>query len=345
MNSLPLECVNDIMYMYTVGLTAGETIQDKAIKTATIKGYLAAASEYILTIGERQSCPMADPRTGKEHSKITRELKEFERWEKIPNRKDPLTKKMLNTLAKDMAPRTHIDSKENAFIDWCTVGLHMGYRRCEWASDKAAVKPEDVTRCENPTKDIYQAVLDDYRLLGEQGKRLTTEEELTYSADKLSGAVITVRFQKNGHHGEKVSQAANTTQPDFCCARAIQRIKQRAKRLGLQGHHPASAYRAFKKSVRPSFFHASMITKLLRKMAEITYDCDLKEAGLNYTGHSLRIGATVILYCGGARDTDIQHRLRWRSMTFLTYLRDVPQAAINHMHLVNAITADVESWG
>jgi hypothetical protein len=88
-----------------------------------------------------------------------------------------------------------------------------------------------------------------------------------------------------------------------------------------------------------------MITKLLQKMAKTTYNCDLKEAGLNYTGHSLQIGATVILYCGGTRDTDIQYRLQWRSMTFLTYLQDVPhQTAINHMHLVNAITADVECW-
>jgi hypothetical protein len=332
------------MYMYTVGLTAGDTIQGGPIKTATIKGYLGAASAYIQSVGLRQTCPKEDPLTGKEHSKITRELHEFERWEKIPNRKDPLTKKMLATLANVMAPSTHTDSKENAFIDWCTVGLHMGYRRCEWASDKAAATPEDVTRCENACKDIYQCLLNDFQLLGANGKRLTNEEDTSYPEAQLSGAVITVRFQKNGHHGEKVSQAANHTQPTFCCVRAIQRIKQRAKRLGLQGHQPASAYRAFKKSQRPSFFHATMIAKLLRKMAEITYNCDLKEAGLNYTGHSLRIGATVILYCGGARDTDIQHRLRWRSMTFLTYLRDVPQAAINHMHLVNALTADVESW-
>jgi hypothetical protein len=53
--------------------------------------------------------------------------------------------------------------------------------------------------------------------------------------------------------------------------------------------------------------------------------------GLKYTGHSFRIGATVILYCGGAKDLEIKHRIRWRSMLFLDYLRDVPQLAVNHM--------------
>jgi hypothetical protein len=76
-------------------------------------------------------------------------------------------------------------------------------------------------------------------------------------------------------------------------------------------------------------------------MAAATYKLT-KADGLRYTGHSLRIGATVILYCGGAKDLEIQNRLRWRSLTFLDYLRNIPQSEVNHMHILNA--ADVDSW-
>jgi hypothetical protein len=67
-----------------------------------------------------------------------------------------------------------------------------------------------------------------------------------------------------------------------------------------------------------------------------------KADGLKYTGHSFRIGATILLYCGGSTDLEIKNRLRWRSMTFLDYLRDVPQSAVNHMRVIN--TADTDSW-
>jgi hypothetical protein len=79
-------------------------------------------------------------------------------------------------------------------------------------------------------------------------------------------------------------------------------------------------------------------------MAKYTYQYnDLKEADLSFTGHSIRIGACVLLYCGGATtDIEIQHRLAWRSRAFLDYLRDMPCSAINHMQIINA--ADVESW-
>jgi hypothetical protein len=327
------------MFIYTVSLAAGDTLNGAVVKTATMRGYLNAASEFIKTAGQRQECPLEDPRTGKWHRKIERELQDFERWEKMPNRKDPLTKKMVRALA-EMAKGTHEDSKEHAFLDWCIVGLHMGYRRCEWASEKNPKHSEDFPRAQNPTKEIYQVLVDDFRILGEGGARIT--DDLTHPADKLSAAVVTVRFQKNGDHGQKITQAANTADPQFCCVRAIQRIKQRAHRLGLSGPSPASAYRAHQKSRKPNYFYVRIIQQLLTRMAEKAYDCDAKEAGLSYTGHSLRIGATVILYCGGARDTEIQHRIRWRSLSFLTYLRDVPRAAINHMMIVNA--PDVESW-
>jgi hypothetical protein len=65
---------------------------------------------------------LEDPLTGKWHRQIDRELHDFERWENTPNRKDPLTKKMVQALA-EMAKGTHEYLKENAFVDWCSLML------------------------------------------------------------------------------------------------------------------------------------------------------------------------------------------------------------------------------
>jgi hypothetical protein len=337
---LPLEATNEIFYLYALTLSVGETIQGTVIKSKTISEYLDAAAKFVQVVGQRKECPMTDPHTGKQCKKIKQHLRDFKKWENMPTRQDPLTKKMIRDL-QEHAKDAHPDSKEAAFIDWCIVGLHMGYRQCEWASEKSPKNPEDVPRISPTNREIYQCILDDIKLLGKNGERIS--DPVTYPASQLGGTLHRVRWQKNGQNGQKVRQSANHADPSFCCARAVQRIHQRAHRLGLQGHQPASAYRANRGSKRPSFFCVKSITDLMRSMAKRTYKVeDLKEADLRFTGHSVRIGACVLLYCGGAKDIEIQHRLRWRSMAFLDYLRDMPRSAINHMQIINA--ADVESW-
>ena len=152
-----------------------------------------------------------------------------------------------------------------------------------------------------------------------------------------------MRFQKNGDNGQELTEAANHTDPQLFCVRTAQRVKQRAARLGLEGQDPASAYRANKGSRKASFFHSGMIKTLLRNMAKRTYhSADLGADNLLFTGHSFRVGAAVLLHAGGADGKDIQTRLRWKSDTFLMYLRDVPQIALNHIRMLNL--ADVENW-
>jgi integrase len=326
--------------MYAVTLTVGESIQGRKVKENTIRGYLRAAAMYVKSVGMRTDCPMTDPSTGKLFAPIEQCLRDFKRWEAMPKRRSPLTKKMVRDLlafCKDFPP----DSKEKAFADWCIIGLHMGYRRCEWAAEKAPKHSRDFPRADDPAKSIYQVLLDDIRLIGTGGERIAAE--LAYPASRLQAVKIRVRFQKNGDNGQELTEAANHLDPQLCCARAAQRVKQRAARLGLEGQDPASAYRANKGSKKASFFHSGLIKTLLRNMAKRTYhSVDLGADNLLFTGHSFRVGAAVLLHAGGADGKDIQTRLRWKSDTFLMYLRDVPQIALNHIRMLNL--ADVENW-
>jgi hypothetical protein len=235
----------------------------------------------------------------------------------------------------------HTDSKEKAFADWCIIGLHVGYRRCEWAVEKAPKHQTDFPRADDPAKSISQVLLDDIRLIGTGGERVYAE--IDYPASRLQAVKICVHFQKNGGNRQILTKAANHKDPQLCCVRAAQQVKQRAARLGLEGQDPALAYPANKGSKKASFFHSRLIKTLLRNMANITYNSvDSVADNLLFTGHSFRAGAAVLLHAGGAEVKDIQTRLRWKLDTFLMSLRDVPQIATNHIHMLLKL-AEVEN--
>jgi hypothetical protein len=211
-------------------------------------------------------------------------LRDFKRWEAMPKRHSPLTKKMVRDLlafCKDFPP----DSKEKAFTDWCNIGLHMGYQPCKWAAKKAPKHSKDFPRADDPAKLIYQVLLHDICLIGTGGEGISTE--LANPASRLQAVKIRVRFQNNGDNGQELTEAANHIDPQLCCAQAAQRVKQRAARLGLERQDPALAYRTNKGSKKASFFHSGMIKTLLRNMAKRTYhSVDLGADNLLFTGHS-----------------------------------------------------------
>ena len=49
-----------------------------------------------------------------------------------------------------------------------------------------------------------------------------------------------------------------------------------------------------------------------------------------FTTHSTRVGAAVHLHLAGKYDPFIKTRLRWRSDSFLLYLRNVLELAVQH---------------
>ena len=339
---MPLATANEICRLYLLALLVGETVQGALIKGATVWEYLKAASTYLQAVGKRHESILIDPVTGKTYKPIADAIRDYEKWEGMPKKQSPLTKKMILNLLERTKDHP-IDSKERAFADWCILGLHVAYRRIEWCNEWNPSNMEDFHRAKDIHKSIYQCLVEDFQLLGQDGIFLSEDAQLNYSPGLLSHVKVKFRFQKNGRNGEILTVAANVHQPIFCGARAAQRIKQRAKRLGIDPHQPASAYRSNAGSKRPSFFHRTLVKTILENTAKSTYKIDdLKKNNLSYTPHSLRIGAVVIMHCGGAKKHDIKFKLRYTSDAFMAYLRDVPATAINQICLINA--TDVESW-
>ena len=55
--------------------------------------------------------------------------------------------------------------------------------------------------------------------------------------------------------------------------------------------------------------------------------------------HSLRVGACVVLHAMGFSALDIQWILRWRSMAFLTYLRNLTVLATKQVRALDRAAA------
>ena len=70
-------------------------------------------------------------------------LKEHLHWETVPNRREPLTYKMVDRLYNDVLTNmikhsTYIpDNLYKCLADWLILGMQAGMRLAEWCQDKS----------------------------------------------------------------------------------------------------------------------------------------------------------------------------------------------------------------
>ena len=201
-----------VLSFYTEYCCVGNTLQNKIVRKATVDQYLDVAVKFVKS--HTKTDPTIDPETAKRHEFIEAALAELKRWEKVPNRRMPLTIAMIRWLA-DQAKATHVDSLENAIVDWLIVGLHTGYRSIEWCQEKNPEK-HGFYRADDPDKSIYAVCANDITFNDATGKRCH---------DQLDPKAVifneTFRFQKNKEHGQIKSFAKNTKTPDLCAKAAM----------------------------------------------------------------------------------------------------------------------------
>jgi hypothetical protein len=83
------------------------------------------------------------------------------------------------------------------------------------------------------------------------------------------------------------------------------------------------------------------ITKTLKAIAAEVYSDEADVTAMKFTPHSIRIGACMILFAANHdAAAQIKHQLCWKSDSFMAYLRDVPQLALNQVCAVNEANVD-----
>ena len=83
---------NFVMACYTVALCNDDNLIHERIKCSTIKLYLASAAR--LSVPSEKLDPTKN-RFGQQSEFIAAILRELKRWEQMPNRRSPLTPRMI----------------------------------------------------------------------------------------------------------------------------------------------------------------------------------------------------------------------------------------------------------
>ena len=136
----------------------------------------------------------------------------------------------------------------------------------------------------------------------------------------LSKCWVKFRTQKNGENGEEKLLAGQAL-------RAVCRIIQRF--VALRGHNDATTPLAIYKDPTTSevkCITAPVVESTMRTIAAHTCGLDpvKNKADLQlWSSHSLRVGACVALHTMGFSGCQIKFLLRWKSDTFVMYLRNV----------------------
>ena len=167
----------------------------------------------------------------------------------------------------------------------------------------------------------------DWLCFDREGKLL---DKTPGNLQRLYKVNITWRYQKNGRNGETISYWRDDVDPRLCPVRAAWRILMRASHLGIPNHEPIGQYYDRKRGHRV-YINSSEVEELLRVVGtQTTGITDRTIINKMFGMHSLRVTACNELARLGVKDSFIQRRLRWRSKTFLDYLRNNHYTARQH---------------
>jgi hypothetical protein len=146
-----------------------------------------------------------------------------------------------------------------------------------------------------------------------------------HNPDTVGEDTITLRTQKNGSNGEKRSYIRNELNTKLCYVRLTMEIL--ARFIWLVGWNYTTLLAVY--SAGPGivqYITATDIELVMRTAASHVYNlspCTCRKELQLWSAHSIRVGVCVILHAMGFTASQIQFILRWKSMAFLVYLRNL----------------------
>jgi len=319
MPELLIDARNFFLACYLVSNVQGETILGSTIRHATLRQYLTAAVKLF----NDRKIPTSSYDSINYVDMILKAVRDYER---VPNRRNMITDDMMVYLLQ-LAQADNKDGSVAAIVDWIILGRYTGFRMSEWAqSTQTKYAKIDHWPNQPPMAMIYT----DFVFLGEDQRRIhinknTTYEELLESVEYVE---IQWRHQKNKDHGQKIPFARDRINNDYCPVLAAIRIAMRVLRLNAPKEEPLAIFKHYTKG--KLFITDNMVQKLLRKVAQKVMNIKDKSELQKWSTHSIRVTAANLLHREKFADTFIQTRLRWKSLSFLTYLRNTIYSASLH---------------
>jgi hypothetical protein len=316
------EARNYLVACYTVHLILGNTINKIRVKYATLRKYVASA---IKLYTDRK---IPDPTAGIKDDLVKPLLTAVKSYEEQKNRKEMISDNMLAHMLKicRFSPPNSLDS---ALLDWIILGRVTGARRSEWCQDSQSIEMT-TPNLAHETPEPKAFIRDDFEFFSSSAQRLyDLSPDLVPSVDYVR---IRWRFQKNKDNGQEIPFKRDYDRPDVCPVLAAIRIYLRALALNVP---PTTPLAVFSLGTSPDssfrFITARHVVSFLRRSAQAAFNLRPNDKSLDsWTSHSIRVTAANILHRAGMSDSYIQTRLRWKSNTFLMYLRNTFYSADQH---------------
>ena len=326
---------NIIMACYTAHLVSGQNLLCMSIKSGTVSRYLVAASE--LSLPAKMMNPCLDI-MGKQSTYIKDILKESKRWEAIPNRKEPVTKQMIEYIiqkGKDLQKKNS-DNIYSALSDWLVLGQQTGFRRKEWAQDRTLLKKDkDIQRNIDNSSSAF--IMEDFEFRINAHKRINNSS--TKEVNKASVVNIKWRYQKNLDNGQVLSYVKDTEDKQHCALEACKKIRKRAIKLKIAKDKPIAVYTEYEKGNKKACYIDDIHVKtILQEVAKQVCGIKCRKELARFSSHSITVGACVLLHAQNISAEDIKFRLRWRSDSFRMYLRNIIQLAERHKDAIRNAT-------
>ncbi|KAI2495236.1 hypothetical protein MHU86_19290 [Fragilaria crotonensis] len=171
--------------------------------------------------------------------------------------------------------------------------------------------------------------VDDVRFRQKGQDLQTTDRGQLENADTVS---ITFRRQKNGDKGATVTQHRNDRQgqTDICPVRVLADLTTRVRSYDCHSRtNPKINAVRTQDSDEPQHISSKSILRQLRMATTLAGE---ERLGLQASGigtHSIRSGAAMAMHLAGVPSETIQMVGRWRSQTFMRYLRiQVPDSTL-----------------
>jgi len=249
------------------------------------------------------------------------------KYETVPKRKEMISDSMFGYIAR-LTSRASEDSLVKAIGDWIALGCYTGFRKSEWCSDHhdSFVTIEDPNWGDRPS--TLSVITDDFSFSTVTGRRI--HDISTVDDCDAVFTSLCFRKQKNNDNGQTLTYRRRPDPHWPCPTQASLNIVRRANRLGTPKDHPAAVYRDSASGQR-RLITASQVAVLLRHVAQKVFDIPVGHKDLlAWSCHSIRVTAANLLHRARFSDSYIKNRLRWRSDTFLMYLRNTFYTADQH---------------
>lgn len=325
------------MALYAAHLASGSTLVCRSIKADSIKAYLTDVGKFIAQ-GHGPDPRYAEGDSTRLAPQLHTVYDEVKRWESQKNRREPFTTKMWQHVAKLAAdePSTSVNS---ALRDWFGLGLHAGLRLGEWAQIPSKGDLSSTPGL-NMFGDATAFCLADVEFFSSYKRRLSLHEAIRLPHGSVQRASIRFRTQKNGDNGRKITFCTGSSgqiNSVECLLNIVRRFVHLTGTWALDT--PIAIFRTSGGHVRR--ITSNEIESCMRLAACAAYGfhpvnnaAELQK----WSAHSLRVGACVILYTLGFTDVQIQHLLRWKSLAFMEYLRNLGAMAIRQSQAIADIS-------